>query len=59
MSEDEGITTTTLAETANYIAWRAGEPDGEETFHLELGSVTVHFFKEEWEELINLVRRLG
>ncbi|HEX9674491.1 MAG TPA: hypothetical protein VGA07_00795 [Anaerolineales bacterium] len=58
MNEDEQISTTTLAETANYIAWKAGEPDGEETFHLELGAVTVHFFKEEWGEFLDLVRSL-
>lgn len=58
MNEDEQITTTTLAETTNYIAWKAGEPDGEETFHLELGAMTVHFFQEEWKEFLDLVRAL-
>lgn len=57
MSEPE-INTNTLAETANYVAWSAKEPDGEDTFHLELGSVTVHFFQEEWDEFIELVKAL-
>ena len=57
MSEPE-INTNTLAETANYVAWSAKEPDGEETFHLELGSVTVHFFQEEWTEFVELVKAL-
>jgi len=48
----------TLAETDNYSAWRAQEPDNESTFHLELNNVTVHFFEEEWEEFIELVKRL-
>jgi hypothetical protein len=58
VNEDEQISTTTLAETERYIAWKAGEPDGEDTYHLELGSVTVHFFQEEWTEFLELVRSL-
>jgi hypothetical protein len=50
--------TQTLAETENYLAWRADEPDGESTFHLELNNVTLHFFLEEWEEFIELAREL-
>jgi len=48
----------TLVETDNYSVWRADEPDQESTFHLELNNVTVHFFKEEWEEFIELAKRL-
>jgi len=48
-----------FAETENYSAWRAEEPDGETTYHLELGPVTVHFFREEWEELLKLVGELA
>ena len=40
------IKTDTIAETENYIAWSAEEPDGEITFHLELNNLTIHFFKE-------------
>lgn len=50
--------TDTLAETENYIVWRAEEPDGETTYHVELGSFTCHFFKEEWEEFLELVKAL-
>ncbi len=50
--------TTTLSETENYIVWKAEEPDGEITYHLELNNVTVHFFEEEWREFIRLVRAL-
>lgn len=50
--------TTTLAETEAYLAWKAEEPDGETTFHLELNNVTMHFFKEEWDEFLELVRNL-
>ena len=51
--------TDTIAETENYMAWKAEEPDGETTYHLELNAVTVHFFQEEWEELLELARALG
>ncbi len=50
--------TDTLAETENYLVWKAEEPDGETTYHVELGNVTVHFFKEEWDEFIELVKSL-
>lgn len=58
MSADLDVKTSTLAETTNYIAWKALEPDGEATYHLELGTVTLHFFLEEWKELIELARQL-
>ena len=51
-------TTETLAETENYLVWKAEEPDGETTYHVELGNVTVHFFKEEWDEFLELVKDL-
>jgi hypothetical protein len=50
--------TQTIAETDNYLAWRAEEPDGETTYHVELNNVTVHFFEEEWNEFLQLVRNL-
>lgn len=53
-SEEQGLVTETIAETENYLAWVAKEPDGEETYHLELNNLTVHFFKEEWDEFLNL-----
>ncbi len=50
--------TETLAETENFMVWKAEEPDGETTYHLELNNVTVHFFQEEWEEFLELARIL-
>jgi hypothetical protein len=50
--------TETLAETENYIVWKAEEPDGETTYHLELNNVTLHFFEEEWSEFLALARLL-
>ena len=50
--------TDTIAETENFIAWKAEEPDGEVTYHVELNNVTVHFFEEEWTEFLELTRSL-
>jgi hypothetical protein len=59
MSDSEAnVETITLSETENFIAWQAEEPDGETTFHLELKGVTLHFFREEWTELLELIRAL-
>lgn len=49
------VDVNTLAETENYAAWISNEPDGEVVYHLELGAVTLHFFREEWDEVIALV----
>jgi hypothetical protein len=40
------------------MAWKAQEPDGEATYHVELGQVTLHFFQEEWDELLELMREV-
>ncbi len=52
----EETTVKTLAETTNYEIWQADEPDGETTYHLEFGIATLHLFKEEWEEFVELVK---
>lgn len=54
----DDLSTRTLAETENFIAWQASEPDGETTYHIELKGVTLHFFQEEWDELLDLLRNL-
>jgi hypothetical protein len=56
MATQPDIPTNILAETQNYIVWTADEPDGETTFNVELGNVTLHFFKEEWDEFIKLMK---
>jgi hypothetical protein len=57
---DVDFKTQIIAETDNmhYQVWKADEPDGETTYHLELNNVTVHFFTEEWEEFQQLIRLL-
>ncbi len=54
--DGEDIPTDTLAETEDYIAWVSEEPDGESVYHLELGQVTLHFFEEEWQQLVKLIK---
>ncbi|HET7010555.1 MAG TPA: hypothetical protein VFI11_07250 [Anaerolineales bacterium] len=58
MNDEPDVNSTTLAETENFVAWSSLEPDGETTYHLELGLVTVHFFHEEWVELLALLQDL-
>ena len=58
MSNHDEPKTETLAETENFLAWMAEEPDGETTYHIELNNVTVHFFEEEWQEFLALAKLL-
>ncbi len=58
MADKSDIPTTILAESQNYLVWTAAEPDGETTYNVELGAVTLHFFKEEWDEFLQLIRSL-
>lgn len=53
-----GSTTSLMAETENYSAWLSQEPDGEVSYHLELGQATLHFFQEEWDEFLKLTQSL-
>jgi hypothetical protein len=57
-NNDQDFDTEVIAETENYLAWQADEPDGESTYHLELNNLTVHFFKEEWSEFLELMSDL-
>ncbi len=46
----------TLGESENYMIWTSHEPDTDETvYHIELESVTLHFFEDEWEEFVGLM----
>ena len=59
MATQSDIPTNILAETQNYIVWTADEPDGEKTFNVELGNVTLHFFQEEWDEFLKLIKTVS
>lgn len=58
MAEESNLKTETIAETSSYLAWKAIEPDDEHTYHVELGTVTLHFFEEEWVEFLELVQKI-
>ncbi|HYO87270.1 MAG TPA: hypothetical protein VER79_01410 [Candidatus Limnocylindrales bacterium] len=53
--QDDEVPVESIAETENYVAWLSQEPDGETVYHLELGSVTLHFFREEFDEVLQLL----
>ena len=44
-----------LAGSDSFTVWRADDPDGEPTYHVELGTCTLHLFQEEWEEFAKLI----
>ena len=58
MTDQPEIPVETLAETDSYSVWRSQEPDNEDSYHIEFGSVTVHFFDEEWQEFMQLMHDL-
>jgi hypothetical protein len=58
MPDTPEIKTETVAETENYLIYSAEEPDGETTWNVELGTVTLHFFREEWRELLELMAQV-
>ena len=58
MSKENEPKTETLAETENFSAWMADEPDEETTYYLQLGRATINFFQEEWDEFLAFIRGL-
>jgi hypothetical protein len=58
MTDNNNVHTEEIGATDNFLAWKVDEPDGETTFHLDINNVTIHFFKEEWEEFITLMKPL-
>ena len=56
MSQANDSDSNALAETDNYLVWEVRAPDDELTYHVELGAVTLHFFREEWDEFLQLIK---
>jgi hypothetical protein len=54
MSDD--VPMETLAETENFEAYVTDDPDDGEIFHIDLGRLTLHLFREEWHELVDLIK---
>lgn len=44
-----------LAETENYAVYRAADSEGEAVYHIDLGTVTLNLYAEEWNEFTTLV----
>jgi hypothetical protein len=49
-------TLDTLAETENFEAYVTDDPEDGEMYHIDLGRLTLHLFREEWDELVQLIR---
>jgi len=45
-----------LAETENYAVLTTTDAHNETVYNIELGNVTLHLFREEWAELLQLIR---
>jgi hypothetical protein len=56
-SNDEMGDLEIIAETANYAVLVGSDVDGEQIYNIELGTVTIHLFEEEWEEIVSLIRQ--
>jgi hypothetical protein len=52
---EEWVSTDLLIQSDNYEVWLSHEPDGEVVYHVELDTITLHFFKEEWLEFAALI----
>ncbi|MDE2750802.1 MAG: hypothetical protein OXI34_17720 [Chloroflexota bacterium] len=56
MSDKNDAPGRAIAETENYMVWEVQEADDEVTYHVELGGLTLHFFREEWSEFLQLTK---
>ena len=48
----------TLAETEMYEVFVVEGEDGDRTYHLEIGNVTINFLREDWEEFTDLMTQV-
>ncbi|MBN1312641.1 MAG: hypothetical protein JXB30_14590 [Anaerolineae bacterium] len=47
-----------LAETENYAVLLGQDMEDEPVYNIELGSITLHLFEEEWAELVELINKV-
>jgi hypothetical protein len=52
----ELVSTELLVSSDHYEVWTSHEPDGEQEFHIEIDSITLHFLREEWAEFIAVIQ---
>jgi len=55
-NDDDMSPLAILAETDNFAVVVGEDHDGEDVYSVELGTVTLHLFKEEWDELVTLIK---
>ena len=54
-NNDDGTDLTIVSETENYAVLLGQDMEGQPVYSIELGSVTLHLFQEEWDELLELI----
>ena len=54
-NNDTGTDLTIVSETENYAVLLGQDMEGQPVYSIELGSVTLHLFQEEWDELVELI----
>ena len=47
-----------LAETESYAVLLGQDLEGEPVYNIEMGSITLHLFEEEWTELVELINKV-
>lgn len=56
MTDNENFEDAILAETEHYAVYLEQSDEGETVYQVDLDFVTLHLLKEEWDELVQLVR---
>lgn len=54
-NDEEPVPADVLAQTENFIVW-SSEEEGEVIYHVELDVLTLHFYSEDWDELVTLIK---
>jgi hypothetical protein len=47
-----------IAESENFIIWVDDRDEEEKQYHVELGGLTLHFYADEFDELVTLFREV-
>jgi len=58
MPEEQDTKITPIVDGDDCFAYIAEEPDGENTYHLQINNVTMHFFNEEWQVALDFLKKL-
>ncbi len=51
----DDIPMTILSESDNFAVIMSEDIEGEAIYNIELGSVSIHLFREEWDEFLQLL----